>query len=116
AKSEGFELVIRQIREAAGKTDRYGQLIRENLDNLLSVWNELQETGDREVTETSAKPLFKDLIHLYQMALIGDEMDAANEQWMKPALDYLASELDTELKVRKAPEPEVIRDLIGWEY
>ena len=116
AKSEGFELVIRQIREAAGKTDRYGQLIRENLDKLLSVWNELQETGDREVIETSAKPLFKDLIHLYQMALIGDEMDAANEQWMKPAIDYLASELDTELKVRKAPEPEVIRDLIGWEY
>ncbi len=115
-KSDGFEIVIKNIREASGKAESHGSLINERLEKLLSVWNTLQDSSDRDTVESSAKPLFKELIRLYQMSLIIEEMDAANEAWMKPALDYLATEYDHDLRVETALTKEQICDLIGWEY
>lgn len=115
-KSDGFQILIKHIREAIGNTETYKSLMNERLEKLLSVWNELQDTIDRDVIESSAKPLFRELIHLYEMSLIIEEIDAVNEPWMKPALDYLASEFDSDLRV-ETPLPEAkIDDLIGWKY
>ena len=83
---------------------------------MLSVWNELQEMNDRDLIESSAKPLFKELIQLYQMSLIIGEMDAVNEAWMKPALNYLASKYDKDLRIETPLTVKQIDDLIGWEY
>ncbi|MGK7369022.1 MAG: acyl-CoA dehydrogenase family protein, partial [Candidatus Halalkalibacterium sp. M3_1C_030] len=115
-KSDGFEMVIKNIREASGSAEIHGSLINERLEKLLSVWNELQETNDRDLIESSAKPLFKELIQLYQMSLIIGEMDAVNEAWMKPALNYLASKYDKDLKIETPLTVKQIDDLIGWEY
>lgn len=115
-KSKGLELLISQIREASGKNEVYGPAIKQKLNYLLKVWNETQKSAEKDVIETVAKPLFKELIHLYQMALIIDEMDATNKAWMKPAIAYMASELDNELEVREAIKPGEIKDLIGWTY
>jgi hypothetical protein len=115
-KSDGFEMVVKNIREASGKAETHGSLISERLEKLLSVWNELQESNDRDLIESSAKPLFKELIQLYQMSLLIEEMDAVNEAWMKPALDFLATEYENDLRVENVLTKEQVEDHIGWEY
>lgn len=115
-KSNGFKVIIKNIREASGKAESCGSLINERLEKLLSVWDKLQDTKERDAVESTAKPLFREFIQLYQMALIIEEMDAVNERWMKPALNYLASEYDNDLRLEKALTKEQIDDLTGWEY
>ncbi|MDX1586246.1 MAG: acyl-CoA dehydrogenase family protein [Balneolaceae bacterium] len=115
-KSDGLKLLISEIREASGKEQIYGSIINKKLDALLEVWNELQNTTNQDTIETTAKPLFKELIDLYQMALIIEELDAANESWMRPAMDYLAADINNALKVEEAIETEKVKNLLGWKY
>lgn len=115
-KSDGFEIVVRQIRKAAAKADAHGQLMKKRLEGLLSVWNSLRESGDREKMESTAKPLFNELIHLYQMALIVEEKDDGNESRMQPALNYMASEFENQLMMEEPLSLEEVHDIIGWEY
>ncbi len=115
-KSDGFEIVVRQIREAAVKAGAHGDLMKERLEGLLTVWASLRESGDREKMESTAKPLFKELIHLYQMALIVEEKDGSNKSRMQPALNYMASEFENQLKMEEPINLEEVHDVIGWEY
>lgn len=71
---------------------------------------------DREVVESTGKPLFEVLIHLYQMALMIEEYDERSQTWIDPAMDYMASKLDCRLKIHEAPDQDIIRNLIGWKY
>ena len=115
-KSDGFEIVVGHIREAASKADAHGELMEKRLENLLSVWEKLEKSGKRDRIESTAKPLFKELIHLYQMALIVEEKDDDNESRMQLALDYLASNFENQLKIEEPLGLEEVHDLIGWEY
>lgn len=115
-KSEGLVETIDFIREMADESDSYGGLIEDRLDAMLSVWNKLRKSDDRDVIEATAKPLFKELIHLYQMALIIEETDTDNERWMKPALNFLVTDFKTELKVENPPGLQEVRELMGWEW
>ena len=115
-KSDGLEIVIRQIHEASEKSETYGDLLKQRLEDLLSVWDELKKAGERDSIESTAKPLFQELIHLYQMALMVEEKDADNEKWIEPALNYMASVFDNQLKLEEALKPSDIQELIGWDY
>lgn len=115
-KSDGFAIIIGHIRELAEESKSYGILIEERLEALLSVWNKLRKSDERDTIESTAKPLFRELIHLYQMALMIEEKDAENEQWMGPALYYLASSFAHQPKVEEAPNIDEVSSLMGWEY
>lgn len=115
-KSDGLKLVIEQIRKAAGRSERYGSIIKERLDELLSVWQHLKKADNRDIIESTAKPLFKRLIHLYQIALLVEERDEQNNVWIDPGLAYLVSCLKDDLKVEEALSTEKVRELIGWDY
>jgi phage tail tape-measure protein len=111
-----LEIVIRHIHEASEKSETYGDLLKQRLEDLLSVWDELKKAGERDSIESTAKPLFQELIHLYQMALMVEEKDADNEKWIEPALNYMASVFDNQLKLEEALKPGDIQELIGWDY
>lgn len=115
-KSSGLELVINQIRSAADQSELYGDLINEQLGALLTTWNELKENGDRDVIEATAKPFFKELIELYQMALMILEHDEESETWIKPALHYMESSFSSRTDVKKPIDIDKVESLIGWEY
>ncbi|MBN2731034.1 MAG: hypothetical protein JXR26_01270, partial [Balneolaceae bacterium] len=78
--------------------------------------NELKGSDDWDVIEASAKPLFKELIELYQMALMIREYDEENEAWIKPALDYMQSRFSGQRGIQKPIGLDRLEDLIGWEY
>jgi len=115
-KSKVLKMVITRIRDVGEKSSLHGNLILEKMDALVAVWNEVKKSSVQDTIEASAKPLFEELIHLYQMALIIEETDPANQYWMKPALDFLATDFNTGLKVENPPGLQEIRGLIGWEW
>jgi len=115
-KSKGLKMVITRIRDVGEKSSLHGNLILEKMDALVAVWNEVKKSSVQDTIEASAKPLFEELIHLYQIALIVEEKDRSNAGWMKPALDYLVSELNNGLTIRKPLVLEEIQTLIGWEF
>lgn len=115
-KSEGLQLVIQQIKEAAGQSDLYGKHLEQELSQIQKIQAELQDTEEREVIESTAKPLFEKLILLYETALMIRERDEINKQWMAPALDYRISSFEQGIKIEHPSSTETIRELIGWEY
>lgn len=115
-KSEGLPLMIEQIRKAGKTSDLYGDLIQEQLGHLMEVWKELQELHSRDVVETTVKPLFKKLILLYEMALMIHGRDAESKTWIDPALEYLASTFNREVRMFEAVDKKEIDNLIGWNY
>lgn len=115
-KSEGLHFVINQIKSTANQSDSHGNLINKRLDELLATWNKLKGSDDRDVIEATAKPLFKELIELYQMALMIREYDEENEAWIKPALDYMQSRFSGQRGIQKPIDIDEVEDLISWEY
>ncbi|MBN2732573.1 MAG: acyl-CoA dehydrogenase family protein, partial [Balneolaceae bacterium] len=112
-KSNGLHFVINQIKSTANLSDSHGNLINRRLDELLATWNELKESDDRDVIEATAKPLFKEFIELYQMALMIREHDEENEAWIEPALDYMQSRFSGQRGIQKPIGLDRLEDLIG---
>lgn len=115
-KSEGLSIIIEQIKSAAEQSDNYGELMHQQLHQLLSVWNRLEGLDERDQIEASAKPLFKQLIELYQMALMVEEKDGESAAWMNPSLSYMASTYDEGLNIEDPIGTQKLRNLIGWKY
>src|SRR5699024_4915545 len=69
-KSEGLSIIIRQIKKAAEQSADHGAPMQQRLDQLLSAWQQLEGMDARDRIEATAKSLFKELIKLYQMALM----------------------------------------------
>lgn len=115
-KSDGLKLVIEQIREATDRSDTYSYVLKKRMDSLFSIWKELENIDDRDIIESTGKPLFKELIHLYQMALMIEERDEMSKRWIDPALEFMAKGLKGDLKVEQALSTEKVGELIGWDY
>ena len=115
-KSDGLELVVEKILEASAKCDKLGMFKQNRLDPLLDIWNKLKHTDDCDVIEATAKPLFKELTHLYQMALMIEEKNDTSKKWINPALKYMASIFGNTLKIERPISPEMLQGLIGWKY
>src|SRR5699024_9581680 len=111
-KSEGLSIIIEQIKSAAEQSDNYGELMHQQLHQLLSVWNRLEGLDERDQIEASAKPLFKQLIELYQMALMVEEKDGESAAWMNPSLSYMASTYDEGLNIEDPIGTQKLRNLI----
>jgi len=115
-KSDGLELVVEKILETSAKSDKLGMFKQNRLDPLLDIWNKLKHTDDRDVIEATAKPLFKELIHLYQMALMVEGQDDTSKEWIDPAFDYMASAFNSAVGIEEPLSLDKVEDLIGWEY
>jgi alkylation response protein AidB-like acyl-CoA dehydrogenase len=115
-KSDGLNMIIEQIKEAAQKEGKSGSFINKKLGGLLSTWNKTKKSENQDVVEATAKPLFKELIHLYQMALMMQEKDDTSKAWINPALEYMVSIFKNDIDVEKPVSLQTIEALIGWEY
>lgn len=115
-KSEGLSLVMEQIRQSAGRSQDHGELMNARLDQLQEVWNNLQQSENREQVEATARPLFEQLITLYQMALLVEETDKTSRGWTRPALGYLAGTFDNSLRVEQPIAVTELDGLMGWKY
>ncbi|MDZ7714774.1 MAG: hypothetical protein U5J95_01035 [Balneolaceae bacterium] len=71
---------------------------------------------DRDKIEATAKPLFEELILLYQMALMIEEKDDTSKAWINPALQFMASEFDGEISIEEPISLQEVENLIAWDY
>lgn len=115
-KSNGVQILFNQIEKTAEKDQNQGSVVAERFKKWLSAWESLQQEDDRDVTEATAKPLFKKLIDIYQMVLMINERDEITQKWIDPALKYMASSLEPAFDMEAPPQRDTVEDLMGWEY
>jgi len=107
-KTDALEILVEEIRPESDKK------MDNELDEMLSIIDSFKDE-ESDTIEATSKPLFKQLIHLYQMALIKKEMDLSGDEWLLPALNYLSDELESGLSLKKAPDLSTIEKLMGWK-
>ncbi|MGM0546301.1 MAG: acyl-CoA dehydrogenase family protein [Bacteroidota bacterium] len=115
-KSHGLDIIFEKIKQAAGQSSEYGGILAEKLTETKTVWKEIRKLDDHDRMEASAKPLFKQLIRLYQMALLVEENQSVNTDRYEIALNYLADTFYSTLSTRGPLDLNQIETLIGWEY
>ncbi|HKJ30946.1 MAG TPA: acyl-CoA dehydrogenase family protein [Balneolales bacterium] len=114
-KTKGMQYLLEDIQKLSRKSEKYGDIIQKELAKVTKVLEALPEQS-RDSMESSAKPIFKRLIYLWQMALMIEEMDQDNRQWIELALEYMSKHLHPEkFGVKEPPSVETIQNLIGWE-
>lgn len=115
-KSEGLAVVFDIIEEAAGQSGQYEPLMKRKLSEIQSLWKSIEEIEERDKMEATAKPLFKQLIMLFQMALLIKEREASSADRFDIALRYFADRFDQTLQQRSPVSLAAVEELIGWEY
>jgi len=114
-KTNGMNYLLEEISKMSRKSRDFGNDIKKEVSTLQKVMEALPEQG-RDVMESSAKPVFKRLIHLFQIALMIDEMDEDNRHWIEPALKYMVKTMHaTKYGMKEPPSSKDIQSLIGWE-
>ncbi|MEL7834944.1 acyl-CoA dehydrogenase family protein [Fodinibius sp. N2] len=115
-KSQGLEIIFEMIEQAADKSSKYGGLLAEKLTETKMVWKDICELNNQDHREATAKPLFSQLIKLFQMALLIEEKKLGNSDRYEIALNYLVDDFDETLRPQNSLEVDQIKTLIGWEY
>ncbi len=115
-KSEGLKLVLQEIEQTDWQSVEYGDQLQRRADKVTSALQSLEQLGNRDTIEASAKPIFEELIKVYQMALMVEERDEENRSWYDPALRYFASTLESNLEIRDPVDYNTVKDAIAWNY
>lgn len=115
-KTEGLSVVLDIIESAARRTNKYGELISDQLREVKSVWGSITETTERDEMEATSKPVFKRTIKLLEMALLIEEQQEAGSNRYKTALQYYANSFDDNLMKQNPPSLQEIDELMGWKY
>lgn len=115
-KSRGLSIIFNMIETAASQLPKYEELINDKLTEIRSIWKSIQEKKDRDQIEATAKPLFKELIKLFQMALIIKEKEISKSFRFDLALQFMAETVDNSLREQSPLDLDEINELIGWDY
>nr|NIT56726.1 acyl-CoA dehydrogenase [Fodinibius sp.]NIV11686.1 acyl-CoA dehydrogenase [Fodinibius sp.]NIY25309.1 acyl-CoA dehydrogenase [Fodinibius sp.] len=115
-KSRGLDIIFEMIQEAADQSPDYGGLMVEKLTETKTIWKDISALNNRDQIEATSKPLFKQLIRLFQMSLLVEEKQLEDTKRFEIALDYLAGTFESALSPHYPLEVDQIETLIGWEY
>lgn len=115
-KSKGLREIIRQIEHIAEESPEHASMLQNRLEAFQSVWASLQTVEDRDVVESTVKPLFSELIDLYQTALMIEELDDQSAEWLEQALGWKASSYDREVRIEHPAGTGAVHNLIAWDY
>lgn len=107
-KTDALEVLVEEIRS---KSDKKSDAGLEKILTLISAF--AGESND--TIETSAKPLFEQLIRIYQLTLAQQEMEDTNRKWLKPALDYMKNGQKNDLELVTPPSNQIVKNLICWD-
>ena len=116
-KSDGLNQILNTIKEETTHLDDDKDKLKiatrlEAIEKTLSKLFDL----DKEQAEATAKPLFKQLIHLYQIGLMLEYHDSTSSRWVDPALTYMLSAMEDDIEIREPMATSRIHDLIAWDY
>jgi len=115
-KSRGLDIIFKMIEKAADHSTKHGGLMAKKLTEIKTIWKDIRALNDRDRIEATAKPLFKQLIRLFQMALLIEEKQSDNSKRCEIALNYLVATFDSALSAQDPLKIDQIESLIGWNY
>lgn len=107
-KTDALEVLVEEVHKRSDKQSEA------KLNKILALISSF-EGKTNDTIETSAKPIFDQLIHLFQLTLIKQEMDDTNQKWLKPSLDYLMKIQKQETGLITAPPLQKVENLICWD-
>ncbi len=114
-KSDGLDAIIKDIRQmltAADQKDRH--FFVSLLQNIKSLIAQLPDQ-EREVSESTAAPLFGYLTRIYQIALMYHYSDDTSRVWTEPAIRFLTGTLrPAALNMRRPNSRAIVESLMGW--
>lgn len=115
-KSDGLQIVFDMIASAADSKNVHADKLGKRLENVREIWQQIAETDDRDRVEATAKPLFREIIQMLQIALLMKENNRSASDRYQTAVDYLIREMVGGLEMHDAASLEEIEELIGWKY
>ncbi len=115
-KSEGFQVMCEEIRNAAAVQPETGVGMLSELHMLTETALEFEKT-DREILEASATTFFERLMNLYSDALLVLAINDESAGWIMPSLQYYQKKKTQPRPVFSSPlSTEQIKSMIGWQF
>lgn len=114
-KSDGLIYLLEDTEKLIGGVHGYdtGKLQK----SLLHLMQDKQNLGDGDQTrrEIFAKSFFSELIRVYVVGLLAEELSDENRSWMRPALDFFFRQRDKKQYDQMIPpDKSGIVNLMGW--
>ncbi|WP_034258770.1 acyl-CoA dehydrogenase family protein [Aequorivita capsosiphonis] len=115
-KSNGFEMLCKEIERIAFTNAENKKWLQENLSLLISFADTLKNLPQDEM-ETTAKPFFDKVTEVFQIALLIEALDEESKVWIQPAVDFLKEKYSSDkLKAIKPLSTEEVKEMIAWEF
>lgn len=122
-KSGGHHLMIQTIKnQIPTVTDANNRKkVKSSLEIVEDTLSKLPALN-KDQAEATAKPLFKQFIHLYQTALMLKYRDTTSSQWVDPALPYMISLIGNNyghgvpVTIQEPLPISEVHNLVAWEY
>ena len=115
-KSNGFELMSREIEASALANKMHTEWITKQLHELTEFFPKLMKM-ERALKETSAKSFFEKLTKLYQISLLVGQANSASGPWIETSLNFLIRSFEPQqLAEEEALSAKEIEGLIAWKF
>jgi len=114
-KSKGFEIMTTHIHRSFANSEKHEDLLQD-LNDLKILASSLANK-ERDIIESTSKPLFEKLTKLYQISVLLDALNNENAPWVKPAIVFLKENLSCKNPELRSPLSKTeISGLISWDY
>lgn len=114
-KSKGFEVMTTHIHRSFTNSEKYDDLLQD-LNDLKTLASSLA-SKERDIIESTSKPLFEKLTKLYQISVLLDALNNENAPWVKPAIDFLKENMSCKIPELRTPLSKTeISGLISWGF
>ena len=114
-KSDGLTYLLEDIEKSIAGIQGYDtDKLQKSLLRLIDDKKNLNEE-DQTRREVFAKFFFSELIRIYVVGLLADELSDENQSWIKPALDFFFRQWNKKPSDEIIPpDKEGIVNLMGW--
>ncbi len=114
-KSKGLIYLLEDTEKLIAKVKGYDTVNLQKSLNRLMEDKEYLSDEDQTRREIFAKSFFSELIRIYVIGLLIDELSDENRSWMEPAIDFFLSQWNKKQSEEMIP-PDVdgIVNLMGW--
>ncbi len=115
-KSKGLNLLLNNIQTQFAKVAGSEEL-QTSLAEIRTLAQQLLSTNNQETMELTAKPMFKRLTQLYQIAVLLEFRDNTSKAWIDPAIGFLINSIHPpKLGLQKTLHKEEVAQLIAWKF
>lgn len=114
-KSDGLPLLFKEIKVAIDKNTIHKNWLQQEFNQLRTLLKEISECKNPEIVQASTPTFFDRFTNLYQVALLINETNETNKNWINPTINYLTQKFENNLSLASEINIETIHNLIAWK-